>query len=118
MKDKLFKKAIAWAEKKGFQKIKSSHIEDLESTRTFSKSSSDKVITPDVTGIRMGRKSFIQIALKSDNKQEIITKWKLFCTLASRKGGKLYLLAARGHKSFAQNIVKDYNLSNAQVVSI
>lgn len=118
MKDKLFKKAIEWAERKGFQKIKSSHTEDLESPRTFSNSSSDTVIAPDVTGVKMGRKSFIQIVLKSDNKQDIISKWKLFGTLAGRKGGKLYLLAGRGHKSFAQSIVRDYNLTNATVVSI
>ena len=117
MKDKLFKKAIEWAEKKGFQKIKA-NVEDFESPRSFSLSSSDAVIAPDVTGVKMGRKSFIQIALKSDNKREVVSKWKLFCTLASRKGGKLYLLAGRGHKSFAENIVRDYNLTNATVVSI
>lgn len=117
MKDKLFEKAIAWAEKKGFQKIKA-NVENFESPRSFTISSGEKTIAPDVTGVKMGRKSFIQIALKTDNKRDVVSKWKLFGTLAARKGGKLYLLAARGHKSFAQGIVRDYNLQNATVVSI
>jgi hypothetical protein len=117
MKDKLYKKAIAWAKKRGFENIKA-NVEDLEQPRSFSRPGSDEVIIPDLTGTRTGNKSYIQIALKEDDKQEVISKWKLFGTLAARKGGKLYLLAARGHKSFTERIVDKYDLPNATVVSI
>ena len=66
----------------------------------------------------MGAKSYIEIALKTDDKKAMISKWKLLGTLAARKGGKLYLLAARGHKSFAEKIVQNHNLTNTTVVSI
>ena len=94
------------------------NVTDYETPRSFSQSNSDDVITPDVTGVKRGQKSFIEIALKDENKQAVISKWKLFSTLATRQGGKLYLLTIRGHKSFAENIVKNYNLKNVTVVSI
>ncbi len=117
MKDKLFEKAIAWAEKKGFKEIKA-NTEEFETPVAFKTLNEDKVIVPDITGRAMGYKSYIEIALKEENEQELISKWKLFCTMAARKGGKLYLLAARGHKTFAEKVVKDYNLQHVKVVSI
>ncbi len=117
MKDKLYQKAITWAKNRGFENIKA-QVEDMESPRSFTRPGSDEVIAPDITATRTGNKSYFQIALKDDDKQEVISKWKLFGTLAERKGGKLYLLAARGHKSFTERIVEKYNLPNATVVSI
>ena len=75
-------------------------------------------MVPDATGVKMGAKSYFEIALKTDNKKAMVSKWKLFGTLAARKGGKLYVLAARGHKRLAERIVQKHNLTNAQVVSI
>ncbi|MFK8004774.1 MAG: hypothetical protein AB8H03_00320 [Saprospiraceae bacterium] len=117
MKDKLYSKAVQWAEKKGFKKIRAK-IDDYENPQSFYKPSTDKTVIPDATGVKMGTKSYFEIALKTDNKKAMVSKWKLFGTLAARKGGKLYLLAARGHKSFAERIVQKHNLTNAQVVSI
>ena len=117
MKDKLFKKAIAWAEKKGFKEIKA-NTDEFETPSALKTLDEDIVIIPDITAKSLGNKSYIEIALKEDDKQQLISKWKLFCTLAARKGGKLYLLAARGHKTFADRIVKEYNLPHTKVVSI
>ena len=117
MKDQLYSKAVQWAERKGFKKIKA-NVDEYENPQSFYKPSTDKTVIPDVTGMKMGTKSYIEIALKTDNKKAMISKWKLLGTLAARKGGKLYLLAARGHKSFAERIVQKHNLTNTQVVSI
>lgn len=117
MKDKYLDKAINWAKKKGFTKLKA-NLTDYETPRSFSQSNSEEVITPDVTGVKRGKKSFIEIALKDENKQAIISKWKLFSMLAERQGGILYLLTIRGHKSFAETIIKNHNLKNTMVVSI
>ncbi|MEM6967568.1 MAG: hypothetical protein AAF573_22580 [Bacteroidota bacterium] len=117
MKEKLLEKAISWAKRKGFKKLRA-NTEEFETPRSFSQPGNDEIITPDVTGFKMGNKSFIEIALKGSDKQSIVSKWKLFSTLAARKGGKLYLLVVRGHKSFAERIVKEYQLSNATVVSL
>ncbi|MFK7806736.1 MAG: hypothetical protein AB8F74_02945 [Saprospiraceae bacterium] len=117
MKDNLLKKAVSWAKKRGFKKIKAV-TENYDNPRTFTQSGSDEIIRPDMSGVRRGRKSYIEVAQKADDKQAIISKWKLFSTLAEMKGGKLYLLAARGHKAFAERIVKEHDLENAQIVSI
>jgi hypothetical protein len=117
MKDKLYSKAVQWAEKKGFKKIKA-NADEYEHPQSFYKLSTDKTVIPDVTGMKMGTKSYIEIALKTEDKRAMISKWKLLGILAARKGGKLYLLAARGHKSFAERIVQNHNLVNTHVVSI
>ena len=117
MKDKLYNRALAWVKNRGFKEIKA-NTEDFETPKAFSKADEDTQVIPDITGRRHGRKSYIEIVSKDGNKQDIITKWKLMCTLASMRGGKLYLLAARGYKTFATNIIKEYNLTDAKVVSI
>jgi hypothetical protein len=117
MKEKLYSKAVQWAERKGFKKIRA-NVDEYETPQSFYKPSTDKTVIPDVTGVKMGTKSYIEIALKTDDKKAMVSKWKLFGTLAARKGGKLYLLASRGHKSFTEKIVQKHNLTNATVVSI
>lgn len=117
MQKDLFEKAINWTKKKGFKKIKA-NTDDFESPTALTNQLRDTTVIPDITAQKYGRKSYIEIATKQDNKQALISKWKLFQALASSRGGKLYLLAARGHKAFTERIVKDYKLTNTQVVSL
>ena len=117
MKNEIFHKAISWAEKRGLKRIKANII-DFDTPTALIDVDKDKAVIPDITGIKGDRKFYIEIARKAENKQALISKWKLFATLAERKGGKLYLLAARGHKAFTEGIVKKYNLKNTMVVSI
>ena len=117
MKEKLFTRAIEWARKKGFERIRANQS-DFEPPKALSRPGDDVHLIPDMTGILRGNKSYIEIADKDQNLVILATKWKLFCELASRKGGKLYLLAGKGHKTFANEMVKKYNLYNAKVVSI
>jgi len=117
MKDKLFDKALIWVRRKGFEDIKANN-DDFESPIAFSKPNEETQIVPDITGKIHGNKSYIEIVTKEGDVQSDITKWKLLATVASKKGGKLFLLASRGTKSFADKIVKNYNLINAKVISI
>ena len=117
MKDKAFEKALDWTKKKGFQNIKANtDIDDLETPSKFTLVGRDEPVIPDITGVINGRKSYIEIAEKNGNKEEIVSKWKLLYTLAERKGGKLYILALKGHKSFTDKIVLQYNLTNTTVI--
>ncbi len=113
--DELYEIAINWAKKRGFKSIKA-NTDDYETPSHFSRPDGDKVI-PDVTGMQSSGKSYVEIATKTDDVQRRISKWKLLSTMAQVKGGKLYLLAPRGHKAFTENIVKDYNL-DARVISV
>jgi len=111
----LFEVAINWAKKRGFKKIKA-NTENYETPFAFKRNEGDPII-PDLTGMQASGKSYVEIATKSDDKQGVVSKWKLLSTMAQVKGGKLYLLAPRGHKAFTENIVKDYNLE-ARIISI
>ena len=116
MEQEYFEKAIDWAKKRGFSNIKANY-EDFETPSQFARDGDDDPFIPHITGLRTGGKSYIEIATKTDMVHDKVSKWKLLSLLAARKGGKLFLLTPRGHKRFAEEIVKDYNLS-AEIKSI
>ena len=110
MTESYFEKAIDWAKKRGFSNIKA-NMEEYEKPAQFSKPGEEAPYIPDITGLRTGGKSYIEIAVKTENMNRKVSKWKLLSTLAARKGGTLFLLAPRGHKRFAEDIVKDHHLN-------
>ena len=112
--NQFIEKAVQWAENKGFKKIKA-NCEDYEIPTHFVRQGEEEAFVPDATGILRGRKSYFEIALKTDNVRRRISKWKLLSTLATMKGGKLFLLAPKGHKAFTEGIVKKH-LLNAEVI--
>lgn len=114
----LYDKSIAWIKRRGFSKLKANvESESLEKPTSFSRQREDQTITPDLTAVRRGRKSYFEIAIKSENEQRVVSKWKLLSRLAGLKNGKFYLLAPHGHRTFASKLVKRYGI-NAEVVNI
>lgn len=116
MEQEFFEKAIHWAEKQGFTNIKANY-DDYESPVQFNKPGEDQPYIPDITGVKTGGKSYVEIAIKSDDMSRKVSKWKLLSTLAAMKGGKFFLLAPRGHKAFTEGIVERHNL-DAKIISI
>jgi hypothetical protein len=116
-KQDYFQPAIDWAKSLRLNNIKANY-EGYESPRTFNRAEDDKDISfvPDITGRKRTNKFYVEIAMKADNTRKMVSKWKLLSTLASMKGGKLYLLAPRGHKAFVQRLLDRYQLPNAEVV--
>ncbi len=107
-------KAIQWAKRKGMQDIKA-NIEEYETPSHFTQSGKEAPIIPDITGIQMGSKNYVEVALKTEDVTSTVSKYKLLATMAAMRGGSLYILAPKGHKSFADTVVKDYSL-NAKVI--
>lgn len=117
MKDtELYERAILWAKKHGFSNIKA-NTEDYEAPAGFTRKDQSDQYIPDISGSKLGGKSYVEIALKSEANDNQVSKYKLLSTMASIKSGKLYLLAPKGHKAFVDKMVKQYNIS-AEVVSI
>lgn len=115
MSHKLYlEKAILWAKRKGMQQIKA-NFEEYEMPSGFSKKGEEEPIIPDITGIQMGSKNYVEVVLKTEDVTRVVSKYKLLATMAAMKGGSLYLLAPKGHKSFADTVVKDHTL-NAKVI--
>jgi hypothetical protein len=114
--EELYQKAIHWAKTKGYSAIKA-NVEGFEAPTSFRKKDNDDTFTPDITAKKLGTKNYIEISVKSEEVKRDISKWKLLSSLAAARGGKLFLLAPRGHKAYTEKIVTENNLA-AQVVSI
>lgn len=117
VKEPYFPQALTWAQKRGIYDIKA-NWEDYETPSQFSKKDEEKPFIPDITGKSTGRKVYVEIAVKTDDIDRSISKWKLMSTLASMRGGKLILLAPKGHKAFVNRIMKKHQLQNAQLVDL
>ncbi len=117
MKDTaLYERAITWAKKHGFSNIKA-NTEDYEIPAGFTRKGETEAYVPDISGSKLGGKSYVEIALKTEDNDDQVSKYKLLSTMASIKSGKLYLLAPKGHKAYVDKMVKQYNIS-ADVISI
>ncbi|MCB0705745.1 MAG: hypothetical protein KDC34_10570 [Saprospiraceae bacterium] len=116
-KQNLFDKAISWARGKGFSGIRA-NIEGFETPSSFRRVGDEEdSIIPDITGKKLGTHNFLEISMKSEEVGLQVSKWKLLSSLAAAKGGKLFLLAPRGHKAFTEKLVKDHRLP-AQVINL
>lgn len=115
-KETFREKLVNWAKTRRFTNIKA-NMEGHEKPTAYSKPDEEKPYVPDATGVKLGVKSYFEVAMKSDNNERVIRKWKLLSTLAEMRNGKLYLFAPKGHKAFVTSIVKERNL-RASVESI
>ncbi|HEV7347277.1 hypothetical protein [Telluribacter sp.] len=107
---------INWAESHGFNSIRA-NIEGYEKPVSYERANDSELFTPDVTAVNMYNKHYLEVAMKSDANRGSISKWKLLSELAGMKGGKLYLMAPRGHVRFAREMVTQYNIQ-AEVVQM
>jgi hypothetical protein len=115
-KDGFISSVISWAESHGFNNVRA-NIEGYEKPVSYERANDNLVFTPDVTAVNMYIKHYLEVAVKTDTNQRSISKWKLLSELAGMKGGKLYLMAPRGHVRFARDIVTQHNIQ-AEVVQM
>ena len=116
---RLYEKAIEWVKRKGYSKVKA-NIDDFERPSSFMQpgdEDDDAALTPDITAVMRGNKGYFEIAVKSDDKRLLVTKWKLLDRMAALKEGKFYLFTPHGHRAFANRLIKKHDI-NAVLVSI
>jgi len=101
---------------RGFKKIKA-NVEDFNTPSRLNRERDEESFIPDITGVRNGRKSYFELALKTDKKQQVVTKWKLLSRLATFKRGKLFLIVPSGHYAFTSRLLKKYPIE-AKVVRL
>lgn len=124
MKEKkidFYEKITSWADNKGFRNIKA-NTEGFETPHSFTQKNAEEedAVIPDITATSFGSKYYFEIVTKPTQnkvKQKLISKWKLLSLLAERKGGKLYLFAPHGNKSFTQKIMDKYKIK-AKFISL
>lgn len=112
----IFERAIEWAQKHGVSAIKA-NSGDYDRPSGFTNSANNESVIPDISGSKRGAICYVEIADKGLDNSSTVSKWKLLGNIASVKNGRLIILAPRGHKSFADNLVKD-NQINAEVLSL
>lgn len=116
-KSQYLEKALEWANAKPVSSLKSV-AENYEQPKAFKSTTSDETIQPDISYVSLhGAKHYLDIALKDENPQKLVTRWKLLSLMASMKRGKLHLLAPKGHKQFTQKLVNKYSI-NALIHSL
>ncbi len=101
---------------RGYKKIKA-NVEDFNTPSKLNRERNDESFIPDITGVRNGRKSYFELALKTDKIRQVVTKWKLLSRMATFKRGKLFLIVPRGHYAFTNRILKKYPIE-AKIVRI
>ncbi len=112
----LYDKALNWIYRRKFSNVKAK-IKPFEEPKTFHRKRDDFSVTPDISAVRAGKKSFFDIVLKKDTRRQLAGKWQLMQQLAARKGGKLYLFAPRGHKAFAERMIAKFGIE-AKIVHL
>jgi hypothetical protein len=116
-KETYFDSALKWVRRKAHLSIKA-NFDGYDSPKAFTNSRTKNKVCPDISFVGpRGSKNFTEIALKQDDHQRLVSRWKLLSTLASIKNGTLYILAPRGHRSFAERLVDSYSIK-AKVYSL
>lgn len=113
----LFEKAIQWVKNQGYDKIRA-NMDGFDAPSTFRRDTEGgEIMAPDITAVKSRRKSYFEIALKGEELEHSVSKWKLISAVATAQNGKLYLLAPHGHKAFAMRTVERHDIE-AEVVAL
>ncbi len=111
-KETHLEKAMEWVSKRKTLSVRSRFGEgELEPTQFFHSKSTETKIQPDISFVSPnGAKSYTEIALKTEDARDKVTRWKLLSLLATSRKGKLFLLTPKGHKMFTQKLVEDHKI--------
>nr|WP_295931658.1 hypothetical protein [uncultured Dyadobacter sp.] len=115
-KESLIPQVIKWAKSHGFKDIQA-NMEGYETPKSYERAADNTRFTPDVTGVNMFNRHYLEVCMKTDQMQGNLSKWKLLSELAGMKGGKLYLMAPRGHVRFTRELVDQHKIP-AEVIKI
>ncbi len=102
---------------RGYKDIRA-NLEDYDTPSKLSRAGEDdEAFIPDITGVLNGRKSYFELALKTDKVRPVVTKWKLLSNMAKFKNGKLFLIVPRGHFAFTSRLLNKYPIQ-AEVIKL
>lgn len=113
----IFEKAISWVKSQGYDKIRA-NVEGFDAPSIFRRNQDNgEIMMPDITAVKSKRKSYFEIALKDEDIDHSISKWKLISAVASAQNSKLFLLAPHGHKAFAARTIERHDIA-AEVIAL
>ena len=111
-------KVADWVRVHGFNDIKA-NTEGFQTPIAYGRQQDSEQFIPDVTGKQFDQESYFEVILKSsgDEARHLLSKLKLLSQLAAVKGGKLYLMSPRGHRSYAKEVLAESNIV-AEVINL
>lgn len=110
-KEGFYVSALDWVKRKSGSSVKA-NTEGYDKPKSYTNTSTHEEVCPDISFVSMGgSKNYTEIALKQEDENQLVTRWKLLSVMAAMKSGKLFLLTPRGHKAFTEKLVNDYNIN-------
>ena len=117
MKEEYLDQAIDWAKRRSSASLKVKRG-GYEEPQMFKNKTTNLIFQPDIVfSTQVGVSHFADIAIKGEDPQYLVTRWKLFSMMASLANGKLFLLTPKGHKLFTENLVSQYKI-NASIQAL
>lgn len=113
-KSKLIEEAIARLVEMGHEQIKAD-TNEWESPAKMINRSSGIEFTPDITAKFRGAKVYAEVAHKTDDERNLITKWRLLETVAKMKEGAFKIFVPRGHMKYTRDLLSRHNMSTELV---
>ncbi|WP_420149221.1 hypothetical protein [Spirosoma sp.] len=107
-------KVVDWARIRGYSNIKA-NAEGYSIPGSYGRQGDGESFIPDVTGQQFDRKSYFEVILKTKDTEYLTVKLKLLYQLALLNGGQLFLMAPKGHSTFAKAMA-DNNRITAEII--
>lgn len=108
--------AVNYVKNLAFEDIKA-RFGDYEEPATLKMKGSDIEFTPDITATKHQGKFYFEIADRTEDPSEVISKWQLLSTLAKMKGGEFKVFVPYGSMKYTNDILKLKDI-NADVVKL
>lgn len=105
----LLQQAVRYVENGGFEEIKTK-LEGYDDPHSFSQKKKENTYVPDISAKKSDSKYYFEVAQKTDNVSNLVSKWKLLATLAEMKNGSLNILVPSGYNKFTEELVEQYDI--------
>lgn len=114
---KYLMKTTELLQQRGFDDIKA-NLPDFEDPTAFTNQRSENEVMPDITARNRGGKHyFVLVRQKQSDPANLISRWKLFATMANMKQGEFHVLVPRGLLAYTRRLLTEYKI-NANIMKV
>lgn len=108
---------IPLLKRKGYHNFKAD-LPDYEVPSKFTLQGEVEIIyMPDISAVYQGRPSYIEISSRTDNVEQLVSKWKLLSKVLGMKDGTFNIVTPRGTIKFTREVLAKHNIE-AELIQI
>lgn len=108
--DEKIEQAVESLQKQGYENIKAD-LENYELPAKLIRQEDNTEFVPDITATLNNRKGYFEIAKKTEDQRELVSKWRLLSVLANMKNGSFQIFVPHGHMRFTEQILAQNNIT-------